>query len=251
MGQKKNSNTQLALDTPTRSGTKPKEWADTALALEDLETPEEKPQKVTVRKAQGVTDMTKEENQSYIDQTLYLLSLDPVNFDSAINVRNRVKLYFNDCKKNGLRPVVPGLQIALGIDDDTWMRYVNGDMGSEAVIKEFKVAEQMLQHQMTMYVAAGKIAPVAGIFQLKSYHHRKDEQDYSPNGGDLLGKARTREELEKKYEGIDLTFSDVKVEEIGLDDMVITDTPERAERLKQKAEEKQQKGRKATKTQDN
>lgn len=235
---KKNNNKNTDIDKLS-SRTSDKYLAQMEYSLDDLDTPQEKPQKVTVRKAQGTTEMTKEENDAYIEQTLYLLSLDPVNFDSAVNVRNRVKLYFQNCKTCNLRPVLPGLEIALGIDDDTWMRYINGDMGTDAVIKEFKVAEQMLQHQTAMWVSAGKIAPVAGIFQLKTYHHRTEDQTYSSNGGDLLGKARSREELEKKYEGIDLTYTDVKVESIGLDDMVITDTPERIEKMEKKKTSKQ------------
>lgn len=244
MATKSNKSKDISTESIASPKTKNKDLMSLALSEEYLEGPPEKPQnKITVRKAQGTTEMSKEENDAYIEQTLFLLSLDPVKFDSAVNVRNRVKLYFQNCKANGLRPVLPGLEIALGIDDDTWMRYLYGDMGSDEVIREFKKAEQMLQHQASMWVAAGKIAPVAGIFNLKTYHHRTEDQEYSPNGGDLLGRLRTQEELEKKYEGIDLTFSDVKVEEIGLEDMVITDTPERAEREKQKNQNKAPRGK--------
>ena len=170
----------------------------------------------------GTSELTAEENRQYIDQTLNLIDLDSVNFSSAVNIRNRVKLYFKLCAESGLRAVLPGLQLALGIDDPTWKAYLEGRKGTAATQKEFKVAETMLQHQTTMWMASGRIAPVAGIFELKSYHGRTEEQKYEVKDKDALGQSTTREELEKKYAGLELSKSFVPDKEIiGVDDLII------------------------------
>ena len=175
----------------------------------------------------GTAELTPLENANYINQTMELIELEDVNFNSYVNVRNRTKLYFKMCAERGLRPVLPGLQLALGIDDETWRQWLDGKRGSASVRKAFKEADTMLQHQTAMWTVSGRIAPVAGIFELKSYHGRTEDQKYDNKPADALGKAKTREELEKKYEGLELTKSTETIE-IGVDDYEIT-TPSKAE----------------------
>ena len=175
----------------------------------------------------GTAELTPLENANYINQTMELIELEDVNFNSYVNVRNRTKLYFKMCAERGLRPVLPGLQLALGIDDETWRQWLDGKRGSASVRKAFKEADTMLQHQTAMWTVSGRIAPVAGIFELKSYHGRTEDQKYDNKPADALGKAKTREELEKKYEGLELTKSTETIE-IGVDDYEIT-TPSKTE----------------------
>ncbi len=103
-----------------------------------------------------------------------------INIDSDREVEDRINLYFDYSMQNGLKPVIEGLALALGISRSTLWDWETGrsraELGSSRsdIIKK---AKEYIAFLMSDGVMSGQINPVTWIFYAKNYFGMKDSQD--------------------------------------------------------------------------
>lgn len=103
----------------------------------------------------------------------------PINTDDADQVAERIDQYHQYCYENDMKPDMPGMALALGVDRVTLWRWENGVESSkpQSVRNMLKRARAINELLMSSMMTEGKINPVVGIFLLKNSHGYKDQQD--------------------------------------------------------------------------
>lgn len=114
-------------------------------------------------------------------------------------VEERVEYFFDKCTKNGERPTVEKLCLALGTTRDTLYRWEIGERCSARrsnIIKQAKIALSAYDAGLAI---TGKMNPVPYIFRAKNYYGMKDEQEVVLTPNNPLGNATDENEIARKY----------------------------------------------------
>lgn len=124
-----------------------------------------------------------------------------INLDSDKEVEDRINMYFDYCVKEGLKPVVEGLSLAIGISRKTLWDWENGIRRGES--SEFradiiKKAKDYIAFLMSDSALDGKIFPATWIFYAKNYFGMKDTQDINIIPTNPLDRNMTPEEIMKQ-----------------------------------------------------
>lgn len=135
----------------------------------------------------------------YMNNALEIFNLPPIDTDDAEAVGVRLGEYFTICGKNGMKPSVAGMAMALGISRITlWEWVTTGRKGAE-VTNTLKRGYQLLNQVMEDYMQNGQINPVAGIFLMKNNFNYRDQQEMVVTPNTPLGELRNTEDLRQKY----------------------------------------------------
>ncbi len=149
----------------------------------------------------GNDEMTLANNSNYIDHVQALASLPAIDIKDIKQVRERMNLYLDFCKNDGVKPTVSGLALAIGVDRRTLYRWRVGDTRNaeyqELIARYVNMLETYLETQMV----SGKINPVTGIFLAKNHFGYADKQEVEvlPSGSYGINRELTEEELSEKY----------------------------------------------------
>lgn len=135
----------------------------------------------------------------YMGNALEIYSLPPVDVTDAKAVDIRIGEYFNIVAKNGMKPSVAGMALALGVDRrrlwEMAQRETKGKDVSDAIKKGYLILNQLMED----YMQNGQINPVAGIFLMKNNFGYKDQQEMVLTPNNPLGDQKNTEELRQKY----------------------------------------------------
>lgn len=123
-----------------------------------------------------------------------------IDTDDAEQVAERIDQYHQYCYENDMKPDMPGLALALGVDRKTVWAWENGVDSNKpkSVRNVLKLARSINEQLMSSMMTEGKVNPVVGIFLLKNSHGYKDQQDVVITPNNPL-EAEDPEQTRKKY----------------------------------------------------
>ena len=140
-----------------------------------------------------------ETNSAYIQHSVQLLQLEPVNMNDAAAVRDRIFEYLEICESSGMKPSQAAAALALGIDRRRLTEIYNGKIPKPQDVRFWiERLYALLNAQLEAWMQDGRIQPLSGIFLLKnSYPGYTDTQQIqiSTGNNDTVDIAQ----LEAKY----------------------------------------------------
>lgn len=111
-------------------------------------------------------------------------------------IEQRIADYFRACEKNGLRPGVESMALALGIRRETLWRWEHGVGCSKRVSEAVQHAKGLLAAFWEQTFTQGKLNPVSGIFLAKNW---LGYSDTPPEDIHAEPPVKTAEEIMSKY----------------------------------------------------
>ena len=102
--------------------------------------------------------------------------------------------YFAICERDGVKPSVAGLSVALGVNRDTLLSWVRGEVSIECadVIKEYFSLIEVFEETA---LKDNRTNPVGGIFMMKNNHGYKDQVEHKI----VDDRELTNEEIALRY----------------------------------------------------
>lgn len=160
------------------------------------------------------THLAPGDNTKYINHSLAMWDWVQPDLHDPIAVRKRVQEYFQLCADSDMKPNVPGLAFAFGVDRKTLWAWVAGTKRdlSQAVKNELKRAYQILNVQMEDYMQNGKINPVSGIFLMKNNMGYEDKTEMVVTPNTAIGDDLPEDELRKRIAGDVVTDRAIEAE---------------------------------------
>lgn len=132
---------------------------------------------------------------------LHIYMLPKIDLDDDKAVEDRINYYFRYCEQEGLKPVVEGLALALGVSRSTLWDWEVGrsraDVGSSRS-DMVKKAKEYIAYMMSDGVMNGKVNPVAWIFYAKNYFGMSDKQEIEVKAAGGLSPTLSPEEIAKQ-----------------------------------------------------
>jgi len=115
--------------------------------------------------------------------------------DNPNSIRLCINTYMTMCQKDGIRPSVSGLSLAIGVSRMTLLKWANGEtrLQNQEVITQ---ALQMIEVFVETSMETGKMNPVPALFLLKNNHNYHDESVIKIDNG---VKELSADEIRKKY----------------------------------------------------
>lgn len=135
-----------------------------------------------------------------IKQAMTISQWPQIDTDDPDQVAERIVQYHTFCYEQDMKPDMPGMALALGVDRKTVWAWENGvdSHKPQAVRNVLKKARAVNEVLMSSMMTDGKINPVVGIFLLKNSHGYKDQQDVVITPNTPL-EAEDPEQARKKY----------------------------------------------------
>ena len=159
----------------------------------------------------GLSQTSPEELTALINHMQDLWTLDPVDIEDPQAVAERIQLFFEICAKNGKRPTVSSLCLAIGITETTFKNWYHGVYRASTHQAVALKAKMILESMWEDWMVEGKINPVAGIFLAKNHFEYKNETDIVHTTKRSLGDDKTEEDLRQKYmDSIDVEYTEVE-----------------------------------------
>lgn len=132
---------------------------------------------------------------------LHIYKLPPIDLSDDKQVQDRIYYYFDYCEKEGLKPVIEGLALALGVTRQALYDWEigrrRGDVGSSRA-DMVKKAKEYIAYMMSDGVMNGKVNPVAWIFYAKNYFGMSDKQEIEVKAAGQLLPTMSPEEIAKQ-----------------------------------------------------
>ncbi len=149
----------------------------------------------------GVTDNS--DAKKYIESSLEMWELPPIDINKADQVEERVKWYFRHCGEKELKPSVAGLAVALDVDRKTLYKWANGDTrNGQPHGDTIKRAVNIILYNLEIYSQDGKMNPAIAIFLLKNHGGYTDVQQ-------LTVEAKQQEFEERKMSDVLDEYDDI------------------------------------------
>ena len=149
------------------------------------------------------------DNTKYINHSLQLYRMSPVDMSDNTMVTQRIEKYFEICAADDMKPSVSGLALALGVDRSYLWQIREGTRGKNPdVANTLKRTMSLLDLQMVDYMQNGKINPVSGIFLMKNNFGYADKQEVVVTPQSPMGDTKDTKALEAEY--VDSVVTDPK-----------------------------------------
>lgn len=184
----------------------PDELKKKTVKSSEKQTPADKVAKAIVKKENRVrlrpdSDAAIDnDNRKYLRHSMRFFYLPTADFTDVDNVAERIKLYFDACDEDEMKPSLAGLCVALGISRQYYYKIREGQSPyDKPVVDLLKRTSDILNAQMENYMQNGKINPVSGIFLMKNHYHYTDEQKVVVEPNQNLGDKIEQKALEEKY----------------------------------------------------
>ena len=119
------------------------------------------------------------ENTRFVAHSLSIAQLPPVDCYDPEQITRRLDEYFTLCAQHDMKPNVPGLALAFGVDRTTLWRYANGELKTMSLecVRLYKKAYAFLNAYLEDAGISGKINPAAFIFTAKNHFGYRDQTD--------------------------------------------------------------------------
>ena len=131
------------------------------------------------------------DNQKYINVSLQLFKLPPIDLRDPEQVQTRLEQYFQIHFEADMKPTVAGMAMALGVDRRRLWEIKSGALigGHTKIdlptltVDSIKKAYDFMENLWENYMQNGKINPVSGIFLGKNNFGYQDKTEYvvTPN----------------------------------------------------------------------
>ena len=131
------------------------------------------------------------DNQKYINVSLQLFKLPPIDLRDPEQVQTRLEQYFQIHFEADMKPTVAGMAMALGVDRRRLWEIKSGALigGHTQIdlptltVDSIKKAYDFMENLWENYMQNGKINPVSGIFLGKNNFGYQDKTEYvvTPN----------------------------------------------------------------------
>lgn len=141
------------------------------------------------------TEHKDEYNSLVISHILNVNKISKPLLDEPKSIEKCIATYFSLCEKDGVRPSVSGLSMAIGVSRMTLLNWANGEtryQNKELIGKALQMIEIFVETSME----TGKMNPVPALFLLKNNHNYHDESVIKIDNG---AKELSKEEIRKKY----------------------------------------------------
>ena len=140
------------------------------------------------------------EMSKMIKQAMTISHWPPIDTDDPDQVAERIDQYHLFCFEQDMKPDMPGMALALGVDRATVWKWENGVESNkpQSVRNVIKRARSINEVLMSTMMTEGKINPVVGIFLLKNSHGYKDQQDVVITPNNPL-ESEDPEQTRKRY----------------------------------------------------
>lgn len=140
------------------------------------------------------------DNVKFLSHALAVRNMPAIDTSDPVQVRQRIKDYFELCVSNDVKPTVKGFLNSLRVAKSTLWEWKTGGYRAgthQAIIVE---AYDVLEALWEDYMMNGKINPVSGIFLGKNNFGYQDKQEYvlTPNQSQLS--MEDVKAIESKYE---------------------------------------------------
>jgi hypothetical protein len=139
-----------------------------------------------------------EDARRVLNETLFWYGLPRAEGEQKI--AERLEFFFEHCAKNGERPTVEKMALALGYARKTLWAWKTGQQGSKKVQEIMERAYDVLAAYDAGMAIEGKMNPVPYIFRAKNYYNMKDSTDITVTPNNPLGEAQDPDTIAAKYQ---------------------------------------------------
>lgn len=144
-------------------------------------------------------DLQEGDTTRYLEHVLENRKARPIDISDPQQVAERIDLYFERCKRNGIQPGVIGLANALGVHRDTINKWKNGLRRGEEHQNLIQDAYNVMMELWELNLRDGKINPVSGIYLGKVLFGFVDEQQITIQPKALEQDTQDVAVIEAKY----------------------------------------------------
>jgi len=144
---------------------------------------------------------SREELSSKMKKLKVIYDLPKIDINDDQQVEDRINYYFEYSAREGLKPTVEGLALAVGVSRSTLWDWETGRSRAEFGTSRsdiIKKAKDFIAFLMSDFALDGKIFPATWIFYAKNYFGMKDVQDIQITPNTALGDQLTPEEIAKR-----------------------------------------------------
>lgn len=144
---------------------------------------------------------TKEELSAKMRKLKVIYDLPKIDINDDQQVEDRIDYYLEYSAREGLKPTVEGLALAIGVSRKTLYDWETGYSRAESSQSRsdiIKKAKDFIAYLMSDFALDGKIFPATWIFYAKNYFGMKDTQDIQITPNNALGDQLSPEEIAKR-----------------------------------------------------
>ena len=154
----------------------------------------------------------KERRKELLKQSVWAMTLPPINPNDPDQVRQRIARYFQHCVEEGAIVGIEGLCNALKINRATFNSWLNGTarLGQEHQ-KICQEADQVIKSFMENATLSGDVSAIPSIFFLSNQHGYEQKTTVRAEQSQSVLETSTPEQLEKRYSTgsiIDVSFEE-------------------------------------------
>ena len=147
------------------------------------------------------------DNQKYINVSLQLFKLPPIDLREPEQVQTRLEQYFQIHFEADMKPTVAGMAMALGVDRRRLWEIKSGALigGHTKIdlptltVDSIKKAYDFMENLWENYMQNGKINPVSGIFLGKNNFGYQDRTEYVVTPNTHNDSDYNAEDIRKRY----------------------------------------------------
>ncbi len=156
----------------------------------------------------------KERRKELLKQSVWAMTLPPINANDPDQVKQRIARYFQHCVDEGAIVGIEGLCNALKINRATFNSWLNGTarLGQEHQ-KICQEADQVIKSFMENATLSGDVGAIPSIFFLSNQHGYEQKTTVKAEQAQSVLETSTPEQLEKRYSTgsiIDVSFEEKK-----------------------------------------
>ena len=154
-------------------------------------------------------ELKREWNRSMIMHIRRVHNIPKPSVQFPDTIRRACEQYFDICEEDGVKPSVAGLSVALGVNEDTLLQWVRGEVSIESadVIKQYFSFLQVFDETA---LKDNQTNAVGSIFMGKQHYGYKDEVVHKI----VDNREISNEEIEMRYRQMHEIVSDQEPQEI-------------------------------------
>lgn len=143
------------------------------------------------------------ENSKFLQHEMNLLSYAQANYSDFTDydtIAQGCQFYLEECSKADIKPNVVGLACTLGVNRDTLIKHMTGDLRTDPNAKDLlNQMYSIMELQLNLAIQSGGSNPLGNIFLLKNHHNYSDKNELLVEGKQPTVIEQSDAELKSKY----------------------------------------------------